>query len=243
MMNQLDRMIEPFATKEDVAHYFSGDTIQCLLCGKWFCSLATHLVRVHETSVDEYKIMFGLPHSRGLVSDKTSKRQAEVLQRRIDEGDKSIIIDPTTLDKKSSREKHKPVHYSKKARAPRMIKLNHKRREDTLKRLDNVDWDNILSVMKNMRKGARSLAMMTDMPSYYEFQEKIHNDADFAKKYNTLMSCIKRVEKECPVCKKAFDVKLSHSEIRRTCSRKCMSEDYKMRGISFGGNRWKKERD
>ena len=233
---------KPFATKGEVANYFSGARIQCLLCGKWLKSLATHLVRVHETSVDEYKIMFGLPHSRGLVSEMTAKRQAASLQKRIDEGDKSIIVDPTTLDKTPHKQKHKPVHYSKKARSPRMVKLNQKRREDFLEQLNKFDWANILGVMVKENIGAWSLAKLPDMPTYWQLMEKIHTDTKFAEKYAEIKKTLKKVKKECPICKKIFEVKLSHSKKRRTCSYDCMAKDYKNRGISFGGNRWKKVR-
>ena len=44
-----------FEYKKEIDYYFAGDKIQCLLCGKRFKSLPTHLIRVHEISPDQYK--------------------------------------------------------------------------------------------------------------------------------------------------------------------------------------------
>ena len=55
-----------FETKEEVYDYFSGDRIQCLLCGKWFQRLPSHLKAIHEMTSDEYKEMYGLPWKHGL---------------------------------------------------------------------------------------------------------------------------------------------------------------------------------
>ena len=55
-----------FEDKKEIDNYIAGDKIQCLLCGKWFQSLPTHLIRVHEISPDQYKEKYGLPWRRGL---------------------------------------------------------------------------------------------------------------------------------------------------------------------------------
>ena len=57
-----------FKTRRDVERYFQGKTIECLHCGQRFRRLAGHLTAKHEMSVDEYRIRFGLPSSRGLTS-------------------------------------------------------------------------------------------------------------------------------------------------------------------------------
>ena len=61
--------VKPFnMTKEEQAVYFSGDSITCLLCGKKYRALNDcHLKTVHNTTIDEYKNMFGLPFSKGLL--------------------------------------------------------------------------------------------------------------------------------------------------------------------------------
>ena len=57
-----------FKTRRDVARYFSGDTIECLICGRHFKRLQRHLAAKHGLSADDYKKQFGLPWTRGLTS-------------------------------------------------------------------------------------------------------------------------------------------------------------------------------
>jgi len=76
---------EPFLNKEDIKKYYSGDRIQCLVCGKWFKSLGVHLNKTHNMSIDDYKKMFGLPWSIGLCSSETAKkfqRNAKMLREK-----------------------------------------------------------------------------------------------------------------------------------------------------------------
>ena len=62
---------DKFQSKEDVEYYFNGDRIQCLLCGKWYRQINNHHLKLHNTTIDEYKERFGLPWRKGLCSCKT----------------------------------------------------------------------------------------------------------------------------------------------------------------------------
>jgi hypothetical protein len=57
-----------FTTRREIERYFGGDTIECLICGRHFKRLHTHLAAKHGMAVDEYKRRFGLPWTRGLIS-------------------------------------------------------------------------------------------------------------------------------------------------------------------------------
>jgi hypothetical protein len=57
-----------FKTRRDVERYFSGDTIECLICARRFKRLQRHLAAKHDLSADDYKKQFGLPWTRGLTS-------------------------------------------------------------------------------------------------------------------------------------------------------------------------------
>jgi hypothetical protein len=57
-----------FKTRREIERYFSGDTIECLICGRHFKRLQTHLAVKHGVAADEYKSRFGLPWTRGLTS-------------------------------------------------------------------------------------------------------------------------------------------------------------------------------
>lgn len=53
----------------EVAAYFSGDRITCLLCGKTYRSLGVHLKHIHAMDEDAYRERYGLPYRRGLTSN------------------------------------------------------------------------------------------------------------------------------------------------------------------------------
>ena len=65
-----------FATLEDVSAYLSGDRICCLLCGRWFKALTSHLV-LHDTNAEEYKLRYGIPWTYGLESEETNILHSE----------------------------------------------------------------------------------------------------------------------------------------------------------------------
>src|ERR1700724_756627 len=59
---------QPFKKRPDIEHYFSGNRIECLICGRHFKRLQTHLAAKHGMATDDYKKRFGLPWTRGLTS-------------------------------------------------------------------------------------------------------------------------------------------------------------------------------
>ena len=78
-------MNRQFKTKEEIEEYFSGDRIQCLICDKWYKTLSHHLDKIHNMSVDDYKLQFGLPWSRGLICKTTLEKyqnKAEILRSK-----------------------------------------------------------------------------------------------------------------------------------------------------------------
>src|SRR3954452_16835588 len=58
----------PFQTPAEVERYFSGKTIMCLLCGRRYKRLGSHLPAKHDMGVNDYRVRFGLPWTRGLTS-------------------------------------------------------------------------------------------------------------------------------------------------------------------------------
>ena len=49
-----------FEDKKEIDQYFAVSKIQCLICGKWFIALHTHLERTHYITADDYKERYGL---------------------------------------------------------------------------------------------------------------------------------------------------------------------------------------
>ncbi len=91
--NKLRRKVLPgfpgqgkFQTKQKIDDYFSGDRLQCLLCGKWFQRLPTHLDMIHGIGVDEYREMYGLPWKRGLCGEELSGKLSAAMKKRHENG-------------------------------------------------------------------------------------------------------------------------------------------------------------
>jgi hypothetical protein len=71
-----------FKTRLEVERYFGGSTIQCLLCGKRFARLSSHLDAKHDMTTDDYKARYGLPWHRGLTSLRSHAKSGWDAQRR-----------------------------------------------------------------------------------------------------------------------------------------------------------------
>jgi hypothetical protein len=90
---------------EEITAYFSGDVIQCLLCGKKYKSLGVHIKSIHELSQDEYKEMYGLFWRRGLTSKDCHEAISDIVSKRIEEN--GPPIHRITLEEQ--RKKHRPM--------------------------------------------------------------------------------------------------------------------------------------
>jgi predicted transcriptional regulator len=71
-----------FQTKAEIDAYLSGDRITCLLCGKPFLVLASHIKAAHNVSVDEYKQRYGIPWKHGLVCATTHKKYSDLTKQK-----------------------------------------------------------------------------------------------------------------------------------------------------------------
>lgn len=76
-----------FTTKEEVDAYLVGNTIQCLLCGKWYKQLSSgHLQQKHKMTPDEYRERYRLPYSRGLTGQATHAKRSRHARKLQAEG-------------------------------------------------------------------------------------------------------------------------------------------------------------
>jgi hypothetical protein len=106
--------MEPFKTIQEINEYLSGDRIQCLICCKWYKTLANHLHCKHDMSVREYKLHFNIPLTRGyaLMSKELGKhytKQGEIGAQResFKKARKKVI---KTL---SQQRTNKPLYFTK----------------------------------------------------------------------------------------------------------------------------------
>jgi len=58
-----------------------GGRIQCHACGKWFRFLAAHVWQRHRLTADEYRAIFGLKTTTGLMNPNMKDRRREITGR------------------------------------------------------------------------------------------------------------------------------------------------------------------
>ncbi|MFZ2809401.1 MAG: MucR family transcriptional regulator, partial [Desulfosalsimonadaceae bacterium] len=174
-----------FTTKAQIDDYYAGEFIYCLICGApKLRTLGSHLYRKHKgVSVDDYKIMFGLPHSRGVCSDVTSKRNADALLRRKDLGDRSMILTPETRWKGQHAPKYQPPIFAKKRLRENGRKAVEELKKRSLCRISDIDWEKFLQTVQETGKGINSLCHQEGMPSAYDVQRKKRIDKKFEREY------------------------------------------------------------
>ena len=63
---------KPFESLVTMRAYFSESRIRCLRCGRRFKGLAGHLWQIHGMSTDDYRELYGIPWTYGLVCAETS---------------------------------------------------------------------------------------------------------------------------------------------------------------------------
>jgi hypothetical protein len=56
---------------------YSADKLQCMICGKWYVQIGTHVVQRHKMTAREYREDMGLPLKRGVVPAWYRKEKGE----------------------------------------------------------------------------------------------------------------------------------------------------------------------
>ena len=76
----------PFGSISEIRTYLSGERITCLRCGRTFKGLSFHVWKVHGITTDDYKGMYGIPWTYGLVCKETSAIISENSSQLFKEG-------------------------------------------------------------------------------------------------------------------------------------------------------------
>lgn len=63
----------PFTSRESALAYLDSELLTCLICGKAMAVLGKHISVMHQVSVPEYQVRYGLPLSRGLTGTRARK--------------------------------------------------------------------------------------------------------------------------------------------------------------------------
>ncbi len=97
----------PFESIKDVREYLSGDRMICLLCGKSYKRIGTHLTQIHGVTVDDYKKKYNIPWGYGLICKESSEKYSKAVKKRMDEGWVPPFATGDNLKKLISVEKRK----------------------------------------------------------------------------------------------------------------------------------------
>ncbi len=165
-----------FRTKEEIDVYFSGDRIQCLLCGRGLKALSAHLIAIHDVTSDDYREMYGLPWKRGLTSRNLNKKMSEISTRLMREGKINSVQNYQILRRKRQRRPMQPFVrelLQRKLKPPLFILFEYTRE----------DYKKIIERMRNEQRALSDVCIDPDLPglrtwtlfkkSHPEFEEKI----------------------------------------------------------------------
>jgi hypothetical protein len=76
----------PFESLKEVREYLKGSKIVCLLCGKAYKKLNTHLNKIHKMAVDDYRGLYRIPWTYGLLSPESKDNHHRVAARMLASG-------------------------------------------------------------------------------------------------------------------------------------------------------------
>lgn len=135
---------EKFETEDELKKYFGEEKVQCLLCGRRYRGLFQHLLKGHGVSLEEYRVMYGIPLEYGLVGEDTRLLMTEHGNNRYQEDQtkaalsKGYLLAHTPYAKQANRNVRampvvmankraaimkavtSPEHLSKKSQTPAM---------------------------------------------------------------------------------------------------------------------------
>lgn len=164
--NKLRRKVMPgfpwdgkFTTRQEIYNYFSSDKVQCLLCGKRFKRLPTHLKMIHELESDEYRARYGLPWKHALCGKELSLKLSNTMKRRRESGFRPDIDAARKKSKQARKRQDQP--FFKKVRSENIISGNKKRRK-----YSDEDYRNVLTVMSAGNMTLDEACESEEMPSY-----------------------------------------------------------------------------
>jgi hypothetical protein len=179
--------MEKLENRQQVDEYFSGDKIQCLICGKWFKSLGSHVIRIHNMGINEYKTMFNIPWTRGLVSDVTKQKQSVALKSRIESCDKSLMpINKVAHMGQHAKRRQKRDYEYERVRCLQ-AKITDLHRKKTRKKAMEI-----LKTAENLNCPACCVCMLPGVPGLHNLMAAIKRDRALKERYENLKNRIPR---------------------------------------------------
>lgn len=111
-----------FQTREELDEYLSGDRVTCLLCGRTYALLDTHLRAQHGMTSDDYRERYGIPANRGLCgSERTERDRLRML----------ALFDADPAERERRAEYAKAHQHLARATKPKKMKPQYWKNERT----------------------------------------------------------------------------------------------------------------
>ena len=171
-----------FSSRDEIEQYFSGDKVACLLCGKSFAVLGSHLFHCHQTNAREYKYRFGIPSRHGLAGVAYRQYSADRIQDMFEQG--QIPKEPTAETIERLKSYNRPgkrfaaVDYEEFGK--RVLRTHGK----------ETAWqpDHYETFLKRVQAGRTpdEVAADEDMPSRSALKKYMAKNPSYRERFNTM---------------------------------------------------------
>lgn len=201
---------EPFKSTDEVREYLHGEKITCLICGKPYRAITTHL-KVHDMTTDDYREKYKIPYTIGLVSSASHKQRSSKMKNRIKNGLPVYTSDPD-LQKKlymaRDRENERPSLNRTKLSEEEKARLCANSRKLAKEKLAKYAPDMLAlrannrkkydSVTRNARKFRQRRSVLSGFPKPDKFNTAAEVEAYFAGEEVQCLLCGKHYRKLIP---------------------------------------------
>jgi hypothetical protein len=184
-----------FKTIDEINRYFHGGDIQCLLCGKTFRTLATHLVRIHGIDADHYKEKYSIPWTMGLSCSETTQNYRSVCNWRIENGD--LDLNKLSLLRKSYKKQQRPQADCWKPRLRQQLYRGRKTLEklggEYLAKYKDSDYEKFLSIYESTDTSLFEIGKKDGLPCSHSVKLYRSKNPDYDRRFNRVLINKKRV--------------------------------------------------
>lgn len=163
-----------FETKTEIDDYLARNEIQCLLCGKWFKALPTHIERTHGITAGDYRERFGLPWDRGLCGTGPSKKLSKNMLERQKNGFQPPIEDVREKSVTAKKTQDQPILVEAKIDTLKSC-------IEKIKKYARQDFKNVLVKMLKEKKGLYEACKDAGMPHFGAVSKYAKKNAEYRK--------------------------------------------------------------
>ncbi len=158
----------PFS-RQEIKDYLSGDHITCLICGKAYKALGVH-VPIHGITIDDYRVLYGLPWRSGIQCAATQEKRAEATRSHLGPGAAATAAHARTfLGDSASHQRSQP--FRKEVRRANMLKAHNREQVHPV-----GTFHLILETMIREDQTLREVCEDPDLPSDSWFRREIRKD-------------------------------------------------------------------